>query len=210
MDVWADAYLAAFLIGLLSVGGMLLVSGMHHGHGHRHVGGAGQGHHAHGHAHGHAYGGDAGDLSQTVWTALSPFFNFSSLLALLMAGGGSGYVTLKMGLGRLASVATAVGGGVGGAYLMVGVMRLLWRAEAGVVRPTDPSGTIARVIAPISAARMGEIVFSRADGARQALPAKLDREGSDIERDAEVVVMRVERGTAYVTRLAALAAKESK
>jgi hypothetical protein len=207
MDVWADAYLAAFLIGLLSVGGMLLVSGMHHGH--RHGGGAGHGH-GHTHGHGHAHGGHAGDLSHTLWTALSPFFNFSSLLALLMVGGGSGYVTLKIGLGRLASLAIAVGGGVGGAYLMVGVMRLLWRAEAGVVRPTDPVGTIARVIAPISAARMGEIVFSREDGARQALPAKLDREGSDIERDADVVVMRVERGTAYVTRLAALAAKESK
>jgi hypothetical protein len=204
MDVWADAYLAAFLIGLLSVGGMLFVSGMHHGQ--RHGGGAG---HGYAHGHGHAHGG-AGDLSNTLWTALSPFFNFSSLLALLMVGGGSGYVTVKIGLGHLTSLAAAVGGGVGGAYLMVGVMRLLWRAEAGVVRPTDPSGTIARVIAPISAARMGEIVFSRADGARQALPAKLDGEGSDIERDAEVVVMRVERGTAYVTRLAALAAKESK
>src|SRR5229473_2090241 len=150
MDFWADAYLTAFLIGLLSVGGMLFVGGMHHGH--RHGGGAGHGH-GQAHGHGHAQGGD---------------------------------------------------------YLMVGVMRLLWRAEAGVVRPTDPSGTIARVIAPISAARMGEIVFSREDGARQALAAKLDQEDSDIERDAEVVVMRVERGTAYVTRLAALAAKESK
>jgi len=207
MDFWADAYLAAFLIGVLSVGGMLFVGGMHHGH--RHGGGAGYGH-GQAHGHGHAHGGDAGDLSHTLWTALSPFFNFSSLLALLMVGGGSGYVTLKIGLGRLASLVAAVGGGVGGAYLMVGVMRLLWRAEAGVVRPTDPSGTIARVIAPISAARMGEIVFSREDGSRQALPAKLDQEGSDIERDAEVVVMRIERGTAYVMRLAALAAKESK
>jgi len=88
MDFWADAYLTAFLIGLLSVGGMLFVGGMHHGH--RHGGGAGHGH-GQAHGHGHAHGGDAGDLSHTLWTALSPFFNFSSLLALLMVGGGSGY-----------------------------------------------------------------------------------------------------------------------
>src|SRR2546428_5299328 len=170
MDFWADAYLAAFLIGVLSVGGMLFVGGMHHGH--RHGGGAGHGH-GQAHGHGHAHGGDAGDLSHTLWTALSPFFNFSSLLALLMVGGGSGYVTLKIGLGRLASLVAAVGGGVGGAYLMVGVMRLLWRAEAGVGRPPPPPGPLPPRIAPLSPPRLGGIVFHPEGRARPGPPAQL-------------------------------------
>jgi hypothetical protein len=88
-------------------------------------------------------------------------------------------------------------------------MRLLARAEAGRVLATDARGTLARVIAPIAANRMGEIVFTRDDGVRQALPAKLDEEGEQIERNCEVVVTRVERGTAYVQRLDALAGKEN-
>jgi hypothetical protein len=91
---------------------------------------------------------------------------------------------------------------VGGAWLMVTTMRLLARAEAGRVVVCDPRGTLARVISPIAKDRMGEIVFTREDGVRQALPARLDEPGEQIERNAEVVVTRVERGTAYVQRLA--------
>jgi hypothetical protein len=185
-----NLYLGAFLVGLVSIAGMLLLGGLHHGAGHG-------GGHAAGTAHADGHG---------TWTA---FANFASLVALVMCAGGSGYLALRMGLGRGLSLIAAAAGGLGGAWLMVASIRALVRAEAGRVFATDPRGTLARVIAPIGPERVGEIVFSRDDGARQALPAKPDRQEEEIERGARVVIIRVERGTAYVQRLDSIPRKES-
>jgi hypothetical protein len=194
MSFWIDLYLGAFLVGLISIAGMLVLGGAHHGTAH------GDGH-ASGHAHADAVDG--------LWSFLAPFANVASLLAFVMCAGGFGYLALRIGVGRGLSLAAAAAGGFAGAWLVVAFIRALTRAESGRVLATEPRGTVARVIAPIGPQRMGEIVFSRDDGARQALPAKLDEQGPEIERDAQVVVVRVERGTAYVQRLDAAARKES-
>jgi hypothetical protein len=198
MSFWINVYLGAFLVGLVSIAGMLLLGGLHHGT--AHVDG-------HGPAAGHGH--VQGDAAYGLWSSIAPFANFASLLALVMCAGGFGYLALRLGLGEGLSLVAAAAGGVGGAWLVVASIRALTRAEAGRVFASDPRGTVARVIAPIGPERMGEIVFSRDDGARQALPAKLDEQGQEIERDAQVVVMRIERGTAYVQRLDPIDRKES-
>jgi hypothetical protein len=196
MTFWINLYLGAFLVGLISITGMLLLGGAHHGM--AHVDGHGSGA---GHAH--------GDAAHGMWSFVAPFANVASLLALLMCAGGFGYLALRIGLGRGLSLVAAAGGGFAGAWVVAVSIRALTRAEAGRVLASDPRGTVARVIAPIGQERVGEIVFSRDDGARQALPAKLDEQGPTIERDAQVVVMRVERGTAYVQRLDPATRKET-
>ena len=213
MDLWVNLYLGAFLVGVMSIAGMLLAGGLHHATGDAHGAHGSVGAHGHGHGHGHGYGHahahGHGGAAHGIWGAIAPFLNLSSLVALLMCGGGAGYVALRLGAPRALSLLVAAAGGVAGAWVMAAAIRLLSRAEYGRVFANDPRGTVARVIAPIGADRMGEIVFRREDGVRQALPAKLDHDEEQIERDAEVVVTRVERGTAYVQRLEALPRKES-
>lgn len=204
MDTLTSAFLASFLIGLLSILAMLALGALHHG-----GDGAGNGDGGHGDGdggHGDGGHGDGGHgPGHAVWGAVAPMFNVTSLLALLMVGGAAGFLSLRSGLARILAVAMAAAFGVGGARLMVAVMRLLARMESGVVLPGDPLGTVGRVIAPIAAGRMGEIVFSK-DGARQALPARADEEGLAIGPDTEVVVMRVEKGVAYVRPITELLA----
>ena len=196
-DPWVSAYLGAFGIGLLTTVGMLILGGLHHGDG----GHGGDGVHG-----GHADGASAVSFASHLGHVFAPLLNLSSLLALLMCGGAAGLIGLRLG-GRVVSVLSAAAGGFAGSYAMVWVMRLFWRAEAGVVRPTDLAGTLARVIAPISRVHMGEIVFTRHDGSRQALPARSDGE-EELGKDVQVVVVRVERGTAYVRRLTAAEEEE--
>jgi hypothetical protein len=200
-----DLYLGAFLVGVMSIAGMLVAGGLHHATGH----GAHASGHAHAHGHGHASTHAHGGGAHGIWSTIAPFVNLSSLVAFLMCAGGAGYLALRVGVGGPLSVVVAAAGGLAGAWLMATTIRLLSRAESGRVFANDPRGTVARVIAPITVDHMGEIVFSREDGARQALPAKLEGGGQQIERNAEVVVTRVERGTAYVERLEPLRGKES-
>src|SRR5947199_343588 len=69
----------------------------------------------------------------------------------------------------------------------------------GVVGAVDLVGTVARVVATVGERRTGEIVFSHG-GKRHALPARVEAAGVSIDRGAEVVIMRVERGIAWVER----------
>ncbi|HWE24216.1 MAG TPA: hypothetical protein VG496_09780 [Myxococcales bacterium] len=201
MKLWVNLYLGAFLVGVICIAGMLLAGGVHHAAGHGH-----SGHGAiHGKAHAHAHTGAAHGL----WSWIAPFLNVASLVALVMCGGAAGYMALQVGLRGPISLIPATAGGFAGAWVMATTIRLLSRAEAGRLLTGDPRGTVARVIAPIAVDRMGEIVFCRDDGGRQAMAARLDHDGQQIERDAQVVVTRVERGTAYVQRLETHPGKES-
>ena len=65
---------------------------------------------------------------------------------------------------------------------------------------TRMEGTLARVSDEVRApAGIGEILFSQA-GTRRSSPARSE-DGSRIARDTEVVVLRYERGVAYVRPL---------
>ena len=72
---------------------------------------------------------------------------------------------------------------------------------------TEMTGVIGRVTGTIRDDGTGEILYSQ-NGARRSSPARSD-DGQPIARDTEVVVMRYERGVAYVRRWDEIAGGES-
>ena len=202
MPVVADAldliFLVAFLTGLL----LTVLGGLGgHGHGAWHLpvphphGAAG--------AHGHVLGAHAGD-GNAVGS-----LNVLSLFAGAAWFGGVGFLS-RNAFGAPAVVSVALGVVAG---LLIGtlVYWFLARVLVPAGRVLDPEdyripGTVARVSAPISPGRVGEIVYER-DGTRCGLPARGVGERA-IPRGDEVVVLRVERGIASVESWAALLNEE--
>jgi hypothetical protein len=197
-DPLSDALLACFAIGLLSTLGMLLLGHVHHSGGH-----AGAGHAIAGQSGATAPGASARIRAVAAKGhgagLIASVFNLSSFLAFLMCGGAAGFVVRHTGGAAVPSIAVGAGGGVLGAYLVAGLIGLLARAEAGTLEPVDPIGTVGKVLAPVGSGRTGEISFVR-DGQTRALPARTEDDTLELDRDTEVVVMRVERGIAYVRR----------
>jgi membrane protein implicated in regulation of membrane protease activity len=183
-------YLVCFGVGLvLSV--LAFVAGFGHlqlGHfhgGHFHLA------HAHtGHAHAPRGGGhDAG---------LSPFNGFT-LLAFLCWFGGAGYLLSRFSpLWSAGIFALAVTSGFAGAAIIFWFLArvLLPRERVLTTEDTEMTGVLARVSSPIREGGTGEIAYSQG-GARRAAAARSEA-GAAIPRDIEVVVLRYERGVAYV------------
>lgn len=140
--------------------------------------------------------------------ALSPW-NISTILTFLTWFGGIGYLlTVQTSFARLVILALAVLGGLlGAAVVFLIIVRLLLPGQTTPLRDEDfrLEGTLARVTIPMSGIRTGEVVYSkhgttRSEGARSA-------DGSPLQRDMEVVVMRYEKGIAYVEPLDKLLAE---
>jgi len=147
----------------------------------------------HGDAGGHAGGGDHG-------TGISPF-NLSTISAFLTWFGGAGYLLERYSslAGTLIVLVSTASGLVGGGIIFVTLARYV-APRLTEMRSEDyrVEGTAARVSSPIRAGGTGEIVYTlagtrRSDGARCA-------SGEALERGAEVVILRIERGIAYVER----------
>jgi hypothetical protein len=182
-------YLVCFGIGLvLSVltffGGIgHLQMGHFHG-GHFHLG------HTHaGHLHTHAGGHD---------TSLSPLNGFT-LMAFLCWFGGTGYLLCRFSpLWGVGAFALAVISGLAGATIIFWFLArvLLPHERVLTAEDTEMTGVLARVSSPIREGGTGEIAYSQG-GARRAAAARSDA-GAAIARDVEVVVLRYERGIAYV------------
>jgi hypothetical protein len=182
-------YLVCFGIGLvLSVltffGGIgHLQMGHFHG-GHFHLG------HTHaGHLHTHAGGHD---------TSLSPLNGFT-LMAFLCWFGGTGYLLCRFSpLWSVGAFALAVISGLAGATIIFWFLArvLLPHERVLTAEDTEMTGVLARVSSPIREGGTGEIAYSQG-GARRAAAARSDA-GAAIARDVEVVVLRYERGIAYV------------
>jgi membrane protein implicated in regulation of membrane protease activity len=148
--------------------------------------GALTGSHAAAHAHGHSA------------NHVSPF-SLSTLSAFLTWFGGAGYLLTRYSpLAALAVTLTAViFGGIGGALFFITVARYIV-PRLTVLNPADfrVPGAVARVTSTIQSGRIGEIVYTlggtrHADGARS-------ESGELIERGTQVVILRVEKGIAYV------------
>jgi membrane protein implicated in regulation of membrane protease activity len=131
---------------------------------------------------------------------LSPF-NLSTISAFLTWFGGAGYLLVRYSsfagvlIVTLATTAGIVGGGAIFLTLTRYVVPRLTELKAEDYRLP---GTVARVTSPIRAGGTGEIVYTlggtrHADGARCT-------SGEALERGAEVVILKVERGIAYVER----------
>jgi hypothetical protein len=182
-------YLVCFGMGLA-----LSVLTFFGGFGHLQIGHFHGGHfhfaHTHaGHLHTHTSGHDTG---------LSPLNGFT-LMAFLCWFGGTGYLLCRfsplwgMGVFALAVVSGLVGAGI----IFWFLARVLLPSERVLTaEDTEMTGVLARVSSPIREGGTGEIAYSQG-GARRAAAARSDA-GADIARDVEVVVLRYERGVAYV------------
>lgn len=184
-----DGYLICFGVGLV-----LSVAAFLGGFGHLHLG-----HFHFGHPHAHAGRGAHGHGD-----SLSPLNGFT-LLAFLAWFGAAGYLLQQYtSLWWLPIFALAAASGLVGAGIVFWFLaRVLIRHERVLTtEDTEITGVLARVSSPIRQGGTGEIIYSQG-GARRAAAARSDA-GASIERDAEVVVLRYERGVAYVRTFAEL------
>ena len=179
-------YLVCFGVGLV-----LSVLAFVGGFGHLHIGHFHSGHAHVGHLHTHAtHGGHDGSLSP---------FNGFTLPAFLCWFGGAGYLLCRFsplwGAGVFALA--VLSGGVGAGVIFWFLVRVLLPNERVMTaEETEMTGVLARVSSPIHEGGTGEIAYSQG-GARRAAAARSDA-GAAIARDIEVVVLRYERGVAYV------------
>src|ERR1700761_6679890 len=185
---WEILYLACFLLGLalcvvsMFTGGHTHGSHFHFGsHGHVHV------------AHGAARPGHSRASSEPS------AFNGFTLTAFLCWFGGVGYL-LRTHSGLVPSLVllfSTVSGLAGGALVFWFLASVLMPREH-VVTPeeTEIAGVVGRVTGPLRPNGTGEIIYTQL-GARRSVPARAEN-GAAIDRGAEVVVLRYERGIAYV------------
>ena len=180
---WSDFYLICFLVGFgLSV--VALLAGSVHVHmPHLHV------HHGI-HLGRGGLGGRGTDLS---------WFNFGTIAAFLAWFGGAGYLFFHyysawliaaLGIGVIAGL-------IGASIVFFFLARVLMQKEE-VLDPDDYDmiGVLGTVTSGIRPSGTGEMIFSQA-GVRRGAAARSE-DGSAIDKGAEVVVTRYERGIAYV------------
>lgn len=137
-----------------------------------------------GHSHAH------GDVS-----TVSPI-NFQSLVAFLMGFGGVGYLSTRFGLlGHLTALPLAVAGGITTAWLIYRFLRFLVRGERPL-GPTSRVGVMGRLIVGIREGGTGEMIYVL-HGSRTVTAARSET-GTAIPKGEEVVVLRYEKGIAYV------------
>jgi hypothetical protein len=191
---WENVYLICFGVGfVLSV--IAAVGGLAHfrlGHAHMHLG------HAHaGAGHAPVHGGGS---SSPAHASVSPVNGFT-VMAFLCWFGGTGYLLRHLSA-LLAPVVLgfSIVGGVAGAWLVLLFLTkvLLPHEHTLTAEETETAGVVGRVSSAIRPGGIGEIVFSQS-GARRASPARSEDSGL-IEKECEVVVLRYERGIAYVRR----------
>ena len=126
--------------------------------------------------------------------------NGFTITAFLCWFGGIGYLLHHYSIftAPLILLLAIVSGTTGAALLWAVLFKLLLPRERVLTsEDTDMTGVLARVSDSIRDSNStGEIIFSQT-GARRAAPARSE-DGSAIKRDTEVIVMRYERGIAYV------------
>jgi membrane protein implicated in regulation of membrane protease activity len=180
---WADLYLICFIVGftlslISAFGGFVHLP--HGGHGHVHIG------HTHGHGH-------AGEIS---------WFNFSTITAFLAWFGGIGYLLTRFsGVWLwLAFLLAIVAGLMGASLVFLFLVKVLLVHD----KPLDAQdyemiGVLGQLSSGIrDAGGIGEMSFSQA-GMRRSAAAKSE-DGNAIERGADVIVTRYDKGIAYVRR----------
>lgn len=178
-----NLFIICFATGLvLSL--LSLISGFGHLHlGHFHVG-----HHHIGHGH----GAKSGMSSVNMFT----------VLAFVTWFGGAGYLLMRTTTfnAQLIVLLASISGFAGAGLLWAALFKVLLPHERVMdTADTEMTGVVARVSNGIrDGDGIGEIIFSQT-GTRKASAARSD-DGHAIERGAEVVVIRYERGVAYVRR----------
>jgi membrane-bound ClpP family serine protease len=176
-------YLVCFIVGLV-----LSVLSVLGGFAHLHIGRIHVGHTPHAHTHSGTHG-----LSSV---------NGFTITAFLCWFGGVGYLLDRYSIfnAPLILLLSILSGLIGAALLWAVLFKLLLPHERELTtEETEMSGVVAHVSDSIrDNGGIGEIIFSQT-GARRSTAARSE-DGSPIQRGAEVVVIRYERGVAYVRR----------
>jgi membrane protein implicated in regulation of membrane protease activity len=180
-------YLICFSVGLVL--SLISVVG---GFAHLHIGRLHIGHMAHGHApHGGAHRGHG--ISAVNGFTITAFFCWF---------GGTGYLLhhFNIFIGSLILLVSVLSGVAGAAVFWAILFKvLLPRERVLTAEDTEMTGVLAHVSDSIRDSNgTGEIIFSQT-GTRRAAAARSE-DGLAIERGTEVVVIRYERGIAYVRR----------
>jgi hypothetical protein len=200
---WELFYLVCFVVGFAFTA-LSFLSGTLHFHfhlpGHVHVptslGGGGHGTGANAPApaagaHGPGHGSGAH----------FPFFNPMTLAAFLTWFGGAGYLLVHL---RHVWIVVAMGiaslAGLAGASLVFLFVAKVLMANERDLNPLDYEmvGVLGRVSIPIRTSGTGEIIFAQ-EGVRKTCAARSE-DGSPFAKGEEVLVVRYERGVAYVQR----------
>jgi hypothetical protein len=203
---WADFYLICFAIGFLLSAISFLGGGFRwhvhlphlpHGGAHIPVGHVPGGHGPSGSGGGHGPATRGGGKASSDVS----FFNFTSLTAFLAWFGGTGFL-----ITRFSSVWFALGlvlslgaGLVGAGIVFLFLTRVLISPEENMdAADYEMVGVLGRTSLPIRVEGTGEIIYSQA-GTRRTCGARSEN-GSAIEKGAEIVVTRYEKGIAFVRR----------
>jgi len=177
----------SFFIICFATGLVLSLLSLMSGFGHLHIGHFHVGHHHVGHTHG-AHG-----ISSV---------NAFTVLAFVTWFGGAGYLLMRTELfnGQIVVLLASLAGFAGPGLLWMALFKVLLPHERVMdVADTQMPGVVASVSNGIRGGDgIGEIIFSQT-GARRASAARSD-DGRAIERGTEVIVIRYERGVAYVRR----------
>jgi membrane protein implicated in regulation of membrane protease activity len=192
---WADFYLTCFAVGFLLSAVSFIAGGMHW-------------HLPHFPDGGHFGGGDApvthggpGDNTSGHsgnQTSVSPY-NFVTLTAFLAWFGGTGFLLTRFSsiwfaLGFLIAIAAGIAG-AGIVFLFLSRV-LVSREENMDSADYEMVGVLGRTSMPIRENGTGEIIYSQA-GTRRTCGARSET-GNAIEKGAEIVVTRYDKGIAYV------------
>ncbi len=180
---WEVFYFVCFLVGFL-LSSLTFLAGATHLH-------VPKGMHFHGAHVGH--GGGAHGAGPAAW------FNFGTITAFLAWFGGTGFL-----LTRFSTLIAAVGLGISVVSGLAGASFVFWfvfkflLAHEQDLDPADYSmiGVLGQVISTVRAGGTGEMIFSR-EGARRCVAIRSEN-NVPIAKGIEVVVMRFEKGIAYV------------
>jgi membrane protein implicated in regulation of membrane protease activity len=188
---WSDFYLLCFLIGF-SLSAISFLAGAVHLHLPFRM-------HWPFHVGHHGAVGRGGSL--TKGNAHLSWFNAATVLAFLAWFGGTGYILTKHStLVGVACLGVAVAAGLLAGWLVYRFMSVLLRNTDAHMNEWDyrHEGSLGTVSITIPAEGTGEVIFEQ-HGVRRSAGARSDN-ASPIERGAEVVISRYEKGIAYVKK----------
>ena len=200
---WADFYLICFVVGFVLSLVSVLAGGSRwhlphfpHAHGgglHLHVGhGAGMA------GHSPLTSTAAKGIARASGGQISPF-NFIPFTAFLAWFGGVGFLlTTHARLWFLTVLGLATIAGLCGAALVAAFMVKVLDSPDAALEPMDFQmvGAVGKVNIPIRTNGTGEIIYVQG-GTRRSVGARSE-DGRSLEKGAEVVVARFDRGIAYV------------
>jgi membrane protein implicated in regulation of membrane protease activity len=187
---WADFYLICFAVGFLLSAISFIAGGLRW---HVHLPHLPHGGHVGGHSPATHGSGTSGRQS-----GVSPF-NVVTLTAFLAWFGGTGYLIARFSsiwieFGLLIAMAA---GFFGAAIVFLFLTRVLISREENMDSADyEMVGVLGRVSMPIRENGTGEIIYSQA-GTRRTCGARSEN-GAALEKSAEIVVTRYDKGIAYV------------